>query len=121
MVILAKIIGVIIAGFGLTIFASPQITEKVYAFFKEGKNIYLAGVVRAFTGLVLLLATAQSTVPMAAIALGIMFLTSGIIIFAVDPEKTKVLITHFSEMPTLVIRLFGLVAASFGILILSIF
>src|SRR3989338_10667050 len=72
--IIAKLLGLLIAGFGTAIFASPQVTQKIFQFFKEDKRIYIAGVVRAFTGVVLLLAASQSVVPVAAIALGIMFL-----------------------------------------------
>ena len=121
MVGLAKLIGIIITVFGLTIFAMPAFTEKVFAFFTKGKRIYLAGVIRSFTGLVLLLAASRSLVPIAAIALGIMFLTSGIVVFAADLEKMKSFIEHYRGMPGLVLRLFGLVAASLGILIFSIF
>lgn len=60
-------------------------------------------------------------VPLAAIALGLMFLASGMVVFAADLEKMKGFMTHYSEMPSLVIRLLGLVAGCFGILIFSIF
>jgi len=119
--IIAKLLGLLIAGFGTAIFASPQVTQKIFQFFKEDKRIYIAGVVRAFTGVVLLLAASQSVVPVAAIALGIMFLTSGIVIFACDLEKMKTFMAHYSQMPVLVLRLLGLIAASFGILTFSIF
>jgi len=120
MLILAKLIGVVIAVFGLTIFATPQITKRVFDFFKEGKNIYWAGVVRVLIGLVLLLAAAHSAIPVATICVGVIFLLSGIIVFAVDLEKMKNFIAYFDEMPALVTRLLGLLAASFGILIFSI-
>ena len=121
MAILVKLIGIVIAGLGLAIFASPAFSQKIFDFFKEGKRIYFAGIIRVATGLILLVATSRSAVPLAAIALGMMFLMSGIVIFAADIEKMKIFIQQFSEMPGLVIRLFGLVAASFGILIFSIF
>lgn len=121
MVILAKLVGVLIMALGLAIFASPQLTQKIFNFFKEGKRIYYAGVIRTAVGLILFLSASQSAVPLAAIALGLMFLVSGIVIFAAELEKMKAFIAHYSEMPGLVIRLLGLVAASFGILIFSIF
>ena len=119
--ILAKLIGVLIMALGLAIFASPQFTQKIFNFFKEGKRVYYAGVIRTAVGLVLFFAASKSAVPLAAIALGLMFLVSGIVVFAADLEKMKAFITHYSEIPGLVIRLFGLVGASFGILIFSIF
>jgi uncharacterized protein YjeT (DUF2065 family) len=121
MTILAKLIGAAVTVFGLAIFASPQFTQKVFVFFKQGKRIYLAGVIRISVGVVLLLAASRSSVPLAAIALGALFLLSGVIVFAADPEKLKSFMEHYSAMPGLVIRLLGLVAACFGVLVFSIF
>jgi len=121
MIILAKLVGVVIAALGLVIFASPQFTQKMFDFFKEGTRIYLAGVIRGLVGLVLLIGASQSVVPLAAIALGLMFIMSAVVVFAADLEKLKAFIEFYSQMPALVIRLLGLVAASFGILIFAIF
>ncbi|MFA6379324.1 MAG: hypothetical protein WCX16_06060 [Candidatus Omnitrophota bacterium] len=121
MIILAKFIGLLIMVFGFFIFASPTFTQKVFTFFKEGNRIYLAGVIRGAVGLIFFISASQCVVPLAAIALGLMFLVSGIVVFAIDVEKIKAFISSYSEMPGLVIRLLGLVAASFGILIFSIF
>ncbi|MBI4115292.1 MAG: DUF2065 family protein [Candidatus Omnitrophica bacterium] len=121
MIILIKLVGIVITVFGLAIFASPEFSQKVFDFFKEGKRIYYAGVVRVAAGALILLSASQSAVPLAAIALGVMFLVSGIVVFVSDLEKMKAFILTYSQMPSLVIRLFGLVGASFGILIFSIF
>jgi len=121
MIVITKLVGFLIAGFGLVIFASPKVTEKIFHFFMQGKNLYIAGVIRVSVGLVLLVAASQSAVPLAAIALGVMFLVSGIVIFAADEQKLKDFMLAYSQMPSLVIRLLGLMAASFGILIISIF
>ena len=121
MVILAKVVGMLITIMGLAIFASPQFTQKIFGFFKEGTRIYLAGVVRGVVGFILLIGASQSEVPLAAIALGLMFIMSGIVVFAADLDKLKDFIESYSQMPALVLRLLGLVAASFGILIFGIF
>ena len=121
MIILAKLIGILVMSLGLAIFASPDFTQKLFNFFKEGNRIYLAGVARSFVGLLLFLVASKSSVPLAAIALGLMFLVSRIVVFAADVEKLKAFLASYSEMPALIIRLLGLVAASFGILIFSIF
>ena len=120
MVILVKLVGVLIMAVGLVIFASPSITQKIFDFIKEGKRIYYAGVVRSVIGLALFFCASRSSVPLAAIAVGLMFLVSGIAVFAADVEKIKAFMSSYSEMPSLVIRLLGLVAASFGMLIISI-
>src|SRR3989338_8492132 len=121
MIILVKLIGTLITALGLAIFASPEFSGKVFHFFKQGKRMYAAGVIRLIVALVLLVTASQSVVPLAAIALGLMFLVSGIVVFAVDIEKMKSFIEHYSQLPALVIRLLGLMAATFGVLIFSIF
>jgi len=121
MLILVKLIGAIIAAFGLTIFASPTFSRKVFDFFKEGKRLYYAGVIRVAVGIAILFSASRSQVPVAAISLGLMFLVSGIVVFVADVEKMKSFIVSFSEMPQLVVRLLGMVAATFGVLIFSIF
>ena len=120
LVLLVKLVGLLVAGFGLAVFVSPKFIAKVFDFFKEGKRIYWAGVVRLLVGLVLLLTAAKSALPVANVALGVIFLLSGIIVFVCDLEKMKNFISHYGELPVLVIRLLGLVAACFGILIFSI-
>ena len=120
MLILAKLVGLLVAVLGLAIFALPQFLQKVFDFLKEGKRIYWAGVGRSLVGLILLIGAPQSVLPVATVSVGVMFLLSGIIVFACDLEKLKSFLTHYSELPVLVIRLLGLVTACFGILIFSI-
>ena len=120
MLILAKLIGLLIVAIGLVMFVLPQFFPKVTDFLKEGKHIYWAGVGRSLVGVILLTVAPQSVLPVATVSVGVMFLLSGIIVFACDLEKLKGFLTHYSETSVLVIRLLGLVAASFGILIFSI-
>jgi uncharacterized protein YjeT (DUF2065 family) len=120
LVFLAKLIGLAVAVLGMTIFVSPKFFQKVFAFIKEGKRIYWAGVSRCLVGFLLLFIASRSALPVATVSVGAVFLLSGIIVFACDLEKLKSFLTQYSEMPVLVIRLLGLVAVSFGILIFSI-
>lgn len=121
MIIIVKLIGFLIMIFGFCIFSVPSLTKKIFELCLKGNNLYVAGVVRGAIGLILFFAASQSLVPLAAIALGLMFLVSGIIVFASDEEKLKAFIASYSELPSLLIRLFGLIAASFGILVFAIF
>jgi uncharacterized protein YjeT (DUF2065 family) len=121
MLILIKLIGIMIAGAGLTLFAAPQMLRKVVDYIAVGKRFYWAGVIRSAIGLLLFLASTQSTIPLAALCVGMIFLLSGLIAFACDLEKTKTWMASSAEMPVLIIRLLGLLGSSFGVLILSIF
>ncbi len=121
MIAIIKLLAVVMAGLGLTIVVSPNVTRKIFDFMSQGKRIYYAGFLRLFVGILLLLSSSKSAIPMAAAALGVLFLTSGIIIFAVDIEKVKGFMEHYAGMPALAVRLLGLVAVSFGLLTFSLF
>lgn len=120
-VLIAKAFGIAISVLGLAIFAAPVVADRLFAFFQRGRWLYLAGVIRLTVGGVLLAAASASTVPLAAIALGTLFVTSGVIVFVLNPSKARDFIAAYRNMPGIVIRLLGLVAATFGILIYSIF
>lgn len=120
LILLAELIGLVVAGVGLTIFALPEFIQKIFDFVKEGKRLYWAGVVRCLIGLVLLLIAPKSVLPVATVAVGLVFLLSGIIAFACDLEKMKSFLAHYNELPVLVIRLIGLTVACVGILIFSV-
>lgn len=121
MILAAKLLGVLISFLGLMIFASPKCADKIFSFFKEGSRLYIAGGIRLCAGLLLLAAASQSIVPLAALALGLLFLVGGAVIFISGLDKMKTLLAHYAQMPPLMIRLMGLVAASFGLLTFSIF
>lgn len=121
MVMLVQIVGLLIVGLGLAILISPAVTHQIFEFFKEGKRIQIAGVVRVLVGVVLFLSSSRSAVPIAANMLGAIFLLSGIIVLVSDAEKLRAFIEKYSEMPEIILRLLGLMAAAFGFLIYSIF
>lgn len=121
MLLLVQLIGFLIMGFGLTICVLPSVTQKVLTFFSQGENIYYAGLIRLVTGLALIFAAAQSKMPLAAVTLGILFLLSAFLIFGTDRAKIKAFIQQYLTLPELAIRLLGLIAACFGLLIISIF
>ena len=120
LVLLAKLIGLVVAGVGLTICVSPKFMQKIFDFVKEGKRIYWAGVVRCLVGLILLVIAPKCVLPVATFVVGVILILSGVIAFACDLEKLKSFLAHYSDLPVLVIRLIGLVAACYGILIFSI-
>lgn len=121
MVLLIKLIGLLILAMGLAICASPAFMKKISDFFFQGKNIYYAGAIRAAAGGFLLLGASQSKLPLAAAVLGILFLLSAAVIFVTGAENMKNFIRQYLTLPQPAIRILGLVAACFGLLILVIF
>ncbi len=118
MIFLVKVISVLLMALGILFVVKPELIKKVLAFFQEGKRLYLAGTVRVVIGGVLLFAAAEARVIGAMVILGLLFVTAGILIFVVGPEKLKILLKWWEEMPLWVCRIIGLFPVFFGALIL---
>lgn len=118
LLLIAKLTGFLIAAFGLAIFAFPPLTQKIFHFFMTGKRIYYAGIIRAFTGTVLLLVASETRVPLGTMVLGLIFLLSAAVIFFGGEEKMKGFLQSFAGLPPLVVRFFGLMGFCFGLLMI---
>ncbi len=120
MLITAKLIGVAIILIGVAILFLPDTLKKVLGFWKEGSRIYGVGVFRVLAGLVFFIAAPGSHLVGGTVAVGFLFFLAGAVIFVAGPEKIKALIAVWAEMPLVVCRIMGLIAAVFGTLILYV-
>lgn len=120
MPLLAKVIGGVICVFGFAVALRPEWMKRMLAFWKEGKRLYYVGVIRITAGLVFLSAAFGSRVPGAAVALGILFLLSGVLVFLLGPERLRPLIEWWDKRSAIVCRLAGALVTAFGMLILCV-
>jgi uncharacterized protein YjeT (DUF2065 family) len=115
-----KGVGVLIVGIGIVHFVYPDVIKRLFVWFKHGRRAYAIGFFRILIASVLLLAAAQCRLPAAAIALGILILLSGILVFIVRAEKLTSLFQWWQEQPDRVLRLIALITIAFGMLIFYI-
>ena len=120
MLILAKFIGVAILVLGVTILFLPQFMKQMLRFWSEGKHVYAGGAIRIVIGVILLFAASKARLTGAAAALGVLFIAGGTFVFMMGLEKIKQLLGWWLEVPEPVYRVMGVVAASFGALILYV-
>lgn len=120
MILAMKLVGILIAGVGIFWFIRPDAMKKVLKWLQEGKRSYGIGLLRLAIALVILFAASQSRLPAVAVTLGILFLLSGITVFAIGQEKLFSLFQWWDEQTDLVLRLLALIAVTFGVLILYI-
>ena len=55
MVVLIKAVGVLILTAGIVFFIYPQAAKKLFSFFRQGRRIYIAGVLRILFGVIFLM------------------------------------------------------------------
>ena len=118
--IIVKIIGVLIAGLGIAFAAHPPLAKRMMEFWKTGNRVYYAGVIRLAIGVLILMAASGADLPLAAVALGLMFLASGSLIFVMGLDAMKKQIEYWEGQPDIPIRIMGVFAFTFGVLIFCV-
>ena len=115
---IVKIIGIVIVAFGIAYLLKPDIMQFLMEFFKEGKRIYFVGLIRFVLAIVFLLAARECYITPVIALFGILFLISGLLIFALGLEKVKSIINWYQEQSILVLRLLALVTLAIGVVII---
>ncbi len=121
MLLLARLIAVLILVIGIIDIISPQIMKKILVFWKEGKRLYAAGVIRLLFAVVFLLVASQARAAGAIVFFGILFLVGGILSFTMKQEKQLAMIAWFEGKSDNILRLWaGLVILIGAVLLFSI-
>lgn len=118
MVTLIKLIGIIIALAGIIFVFSPTTTKQVFAFMGRGRRLYWAGILRLLFGVILLLGASQCRLVGVVIAIGILFLVAGVMIFALGLKKVRSMIEWWNKRSLIVIRGLALGALALGALLI---
>jgi len=118
MIVLVKIIGISMIGFGAIFLLSPKAMKQFMLFCEKGKRLYISGMLRILAGTIFLLAASDSRCVLVMVILGILLLIGGIIIFILGLDRVKTVLKAYYAKPPLVLRLFALVAIALGVLII---
>jgi len=117
-VIVIKSLGMLFALMGIAYLLRPDIIKKLMGFFKKGKRIYLAGLLRFALATVFFVGARECRYFWVIFACGIIFLTGGLLIFSLGPEKTRRILSWYQEQSTLIFRVVALIILAFGIIII---
>lgn len=118
MLMLARFIGLVIIAMGTVITLNPNVFKAMINFWRQGKKIYIAGVVRLTFGIIFLLAAPECRLPGVVSILGVLMIIGGIIIFVIGPQRIQTIFGWWEKRPPLFMRLMGLIALAIGALIL---
>ncbi len=116
--IVIKIVGIVIVFLAALFLIKPDIMKRVFEFFKHGKRIYLAGLVRLVLAVVFLLAARECDITWVIAVFGILFLISGLSIFMIGAEKLKPMISWFQNKSTLLLRVMAVIVLAIGAIII---
>ena len=118
MVIIIKSLGAVFVLIGFVYLLKPDILKKLMGFFKKGKRIYVAGLIRFPLAVIFLLAATQCRKPKIIGAFGILFLLSGVLIFVLGPEKIRRIFEWYEKQATFVFRTIATAVIAIGTIII---
>ena len=113
-----KVIGLLFMIMGAWLAARPEGIKQLMGFFKEGKRLYIAGGIRLVLAIVFLLSARECDVVWFIIAVGILFLIGGVLIFTMKLEKLKGWIDWWLGKSDVIIRSLLVFVLLFGALII---
>jgi uncharacterized protein YjeT (DUF2065 family) len=115
-----KIIGIFIVLIGILFLLNPDIMKKLMGFMKKGKRIYLAGLLRFTLSVIFLLGAGECNYKWIIAAFGIIFLLSGLLIFALGPENIRRILDWYQNQPAPIFRVIaGIVLACGSVIVYS--
>ena len=114
-VIVIKSLGILFVLLGVAYLLKPGIIRELMRFFKKGKRIYFAGLLRFVLAVIFLTAATECRVPAVIGALGIIFLLSGVLIFLLGPERIRAIFSWYEEQPVAIFNFIATVVVIVGV------
>jgi len=111
MSIVIKIIGGVLVLLGVLYLVKPVVLKVLLEFFRKGKLIYAAGLIRLALAVVFLLAARECGIPKVITVFVVLFMLSGLVTFMLGPKKLVPLIDWFLKTPVWVLRLLGVITS----------
>jgi hypothetical protein len=116
--IVIKSLGIVFVVIAIVYFLKPDVMKWLLEFFKQGKRLYFAGLIRFALAIVFLLAARECKVFWVIFAFGILFITGGLLIFIIRLEKLKSYIGWWQKQSVLLLRVLALITLAIGAVII---
>ena len=116
--IIVKIVGIVIVFLAVLFLLKPDIMKSLLKFFKQGKRIYFAGLVRLVLAVVFLLAARECDITWVIVIFGVLFLISALSIFMIGAEKLKLMLDWFQNKSALFLRVMAVITLAIGAIII---
>ncbi len=116
--IVIQSLGIVFALAGIVYLLRPDVMKWLMEFFKQGKRIYFAGLIRFALAIVFLVGVRECKRFWVIFAFGILFIISGLMVFIIQLEKIKAYIGWWQKKSPLLLRLMALIALAIGAVII---
>ena len=116
--IVIKIIGIIFVAVGIVYLLKPDVMKWLMGFFKKGKRIYFAGLIRFVLAVIFLLAANQCKIPWVIIGFGILFMISGLLVFTLGSDRIKSILDWWQKQSPSLLRVMSIIALAVGTVII---
>ena len=116
--IVIKSLGIVFCIIGIVYLLRPDIMKWLFEFFKKGKRIYFAGLIRFALAIVFLVGALECKYPKVIIAFGILFIIGGLLIFVLRPEKVRRILDWYQKQPVLIFRVIAVIVLAVGAIII---
>lgn len=115
--IVVKFLGVVFILISIVYLIKPVVLKRIMGFFRKGKRLYLAGLIRFVLAVVFLLGARECNIPWLIAAFGVLFLISGLLVFTLGLERLKSIIDWYQDQPLLILRIIALLVLAVGAII----
>ena len=112
-----KVIGILFICIAVVYLLKPTVIKWFIGFFKKGKRIYFAGLIRFVLAIVFLLAARECDITWVIVVFGILFIISGLLIFVLGPKKLNSILDWYQKQSLLLLRLIALIVLAIGAVI----
>jgi len=116
--IVIRIIGIVFVFMTVIYFLKPDIMKHLMKFFKQGRRMYFAALIRFVLAIVFLFAARECKQFWVIFAFGILFIISGLLIFILGLEKVKSYIDWWQKQSVVLLRIMAVVGLAIGAIII---
>ena len=102
--IVIQSLGIVFALAGIVYLLRPDVMKWLMEFFKQGKRIYFAGLIRFALAIVFLVGARECKRFWVIFAFGILFIIGGLLIFTIGLERFKSIIDWWQKQSLLLLR-----------------
>ena len=109
-----KIIGIVFVLIAIAYLIKPEILKWMMKFFRQGKRIYFAGILRFALAIIFLLGARECDITPVIVTLGILFLISGLLIFTIRYEKLISMLDWYQKQSFIFLRILAVITLIVG-------
>jgi len=116
--IVVQVIGIVFVCVGIVYLLKPAVMKRLMEFFKQGKRMYFAGLIRFVLAVIFLLGARECDITWVIVVFGILFLIGGLLIFILGPKKLRRIIDWWQKQSALLLRVAAVIALAIGAIII---